>query len=84
MWNVYTQLFNSNKNSKIKTIGKTSFYYIVNDLISSSKIIFRVIYYVQTLLVKEQIEVLQDVIDCMVHSSLREKLSKYLSAIAQF
>ena len=65
-------------------LGKRSFYYIVNDLTTSSKVIINAVDCVQALLVTEPIEVLQDIVDSMIHTSKKDKLTKYLTATATF
>ena len=59
-------------------------YRIVNDLTTSNKVVINAVDYVQALLVTEPIEILQDIVDSMIHTSKREKMTKYLTATATF
>ena len=83
LWNEYTSICNLDENCT-QMIGKRSFYYIVNDLTTSNKVIINAVDYVQALLVAEPIEVMQDIVESMVHISKRDKLTKYLAATATF
>ena len=48
------------------------------------KVIINAVDYAQVLLVTEPIEVLQDIVDSMIHTSKKDKLTKYLTATATF
>ena len=84
LWNSYiSSTCNLDENYTI-LIGKRSFYYIVNDLTTSNKVVINAVDYVQALLVTEPIKVLQDMVDSMIHTSKRDKMTKYLKATATF
>lgn len=86
LWNGYdthkSELY-GNKYNKNK-IGRNSFYYLVDHLTCSNKIIVQGVDYVQALLVAEPITVLQDIVDSLVHSSKKEMMKEYLTATASF
>ena len=81
LWSSYVSKSNSTGSKKL---GRSTFYYIVRDLTTTSKEIVRSIDYVQALLVTEPIEVLQEIINTLVHPSQKETLSEYLSAMSTF
>ena len=80
LWNTYSTTC-VNKKSRI---NRSTFYKLIKDLTSSGREIVKSVDYVQALLVAEPIEVLQQIIDSLVHSTEKEILSKYLTATATF
>ena len=79
------QTYSSSCGNKKSHINHNTFYnLIVKDLISSGCEMVKSIDYVQALLVVEPIEILQQIVDSLVHSTEKETLSRYLTASATF
>ena len=57
---------------------------MIHDLTASSKDVVTSVDYVQTLLVAEPVEVLQEIIDSLIHTIEVNKLTQYLSAMSTF
>ena len=70
--------------SKQDGMGRSLFYYFVRDLTVSNRNIVTSVDYVQALLVQEPIELLQEIIDALIPTTEKEKLSEYLTATNSF
>ena len=79
LWNSYAAT-----NKKQNKVGRTTFYYMIKDLTSSNRDIVSSVDYVQALLVAEPVEMLQEVVDTLVHTTDKELLSRYIAATATF
>ena len=71
-------------NKKKNRLGRTSFYYIVKDITSSNRDIVTSVDYVQALLVTEPVQILQQVVDSLVHITERDTFAQYITATATF
>ena len=78
LWDSYKKTHQNDR------IGRSSFYNIVRDLTVSGRDIVTSVDYVQALLVNEPVELLQEVVDSLCHSTDSDKLSDYLSAVSMF
>ena len=80
MWESYKATIEDQQSG----VGRSSFYYLVDDLTVSSKSIVTSVDYVQALLVQEPIEILQEIIDALIPTTEKDKLSQYLTATGSF
>jgi len=78
------QTYSTTCDNKKWRINRSTFYNLVKDLTSSGREIVKSVDYVQALLVAEPIEILQQIIESLVHSTEKETLSRYLTATATF
>ena len=69
---------------KNKRVGRTTFYYMIKDLTSSNHGIVSSVNYVQALLVAEPVDILQQIVGTLVHTTEKEILSQYIAARATF
>ena len=56
----------------------------MNDLTSSNHDIVTSVYYIQALLVTEAVELLQQIVNTLVHITEKDLLSQYIAAAARF
>ena len=80
LWEAYRSALTSSKEG----LGRSSIYYMINDLTVSSKDVVTSVDYVQALLVAEPVEVLQEIIDSLIPTIEVNKLTQYLSATSTF
>ena len=67
-----------------KCVGRTTFYYLVKYLMSSNRDIVTSVDYVQALLVTEPVELLQQVVNSLVHTTEKDLLTQYITAASTF
>ena len=79
LWKAYVSAYEATK-----CIGRTTFYYLVKDLTSSNRDIVTSVDYVQALLVTEPVELLQQVVNSLVHTTEKDILTQYITAASTF
>ena len=79
LWKSYISTYEATK-----CVGRTTFYYLVKDLTSSNRDIVTSVDYVQALLVTEPVEILQQVVNSLVHTTEKELLTQYITAASTF
>ena len=81
LWQGY---LNTKKSLKVEHLGRSTYYNLIKDLTVSNKEIVRAVDYVQALLVAEPIEVLQQIVDELAHSTDQQHLTMLLSSMLTF
>ena len=80
IWNSHASLLEK----KSDGLGRSSFYYLIQDLTVSNREIVTSVDYLQALLVAEPIEVLQEIIKSLVPTVEAIKSSQYVAATSTF